>query len=394
MKRVSTKMFFSVIWKGICQVLGWFLGLFGYKRDGKFAKCVWGLFSISAAVIMVIMACGLTYTLGREYYNRHIGIRNYAEKSGGQYVSNRIGYINFYDEKGFLIDKATGEKVLTDIEWIAAPLGNDTLVCYSDGKLRGYFSKNTGKAIIEPKYRHAWIFSDGLACVEDNGFMKFIDGTGDVVIDSKLEYRYGMEGFVFHGGYCIVCTKDGTRYGLMDKTGKMVIPTEYDNINISSNQKYWSVKKGSITTVLDKNMNAIIPNIEGQVYLCDKCISVTMPDHTMRKYDYEGKLIDDFYISSVEALEYQTGELYYTKSSYMDEDEVEHDYLEEEHKRAEANLYVYSAGDDYKGLMAKDGCIVTKPLYEAIEAIGADLYLCTVSDGDKVVVDGKGKVVR
>lgn len=141
-------------------------------------------------------------------------------------------------------------------------------------------------------------------------------------------------------------------------------------------------------------MNAIIPNIEGQVYLCDKCISVTMPDHTMRKYDYEGKLIDDYYISSVEALEYQTGELYYTKSSYMDEDEVEHDYLEEEHKRAEANLYVYSAGDDYKGLMAKDGCIVTKPLYEAIEAISADLYLCTVSDGDKVVVDGKGKVVR
>lgn len=34
------------------------------------------------------------------------------------------------------------------------------------------------------------------------------------------------------------------------------------------------------------------------------------------------------------------------------------------------------------------------PLYEEIEAIGPDTYLCTVSDGDKVVVNGKGEVVR
>lgn len=42
MKRVSAKMFFTVLWRGTCQALGWFFGLFGYKRDGKFAKCVWG----------------------------------------------------------------------------------------------------------------------------------------------------------------------------------------------------------------------------------------------------------------------------------------------------------------------------------------------------------------
>lgn len=42
MKRVSVRMFFTVMWRGMCQALGWFFGLFGYKRDGKFAKCVWG----------------------------------------------------------------------------------------------------------------------------------------------------------------------------------------------------------------------------------------------------------------------------------------------------------------------------------------------------------------
>lgn len=83
-----------------------------------------------------------------------------------------------------------------------------------------------------------------------------------------------------------------------------------------------------------------------------------------------------------------------TPKAPIDEDGIDHDYLEEEHKRAVANLRMYSVGDDYKGLMSKDGYIVTKPLYANIEAIDADLYLCTVSDGDKVVVDGKGKIVR
>ena len=54
MKKVSARMFFSVVWMGICQAMGWFFGLFGYNRDGKFAKCVWGLFSVSAAIVMAV----------------------------------------------------------------------------------------------------------------------------------------------------------------------------------------------------------------------------------------------------------------------------------------------------------------------------------------------------
>ena len=59
MKKVSARMFFSVVWMGICQAMGWFFGLFGYNRDGKFAKCVWGLFSVSAAIVMAVLSGGL-----------------------------------------------------------------------------------------------------------------------------------------------------------------------------------------------------------------------------------------------------------------------------------------------------------------------------------------------
>ena len=110
MKKVTLKEFFTVMWSGVCQALGWFFGLFGYKREGKFAKCVWGVFSVSAAVIMAIVAV----VLSMEFYD-HVKRQNYwdnyCEIHGGQYVSEVIGYVPDYDGgKGYLINKKTGKK--------------------------------------------------------------------------------------------------------------------------------------------------------------------------------------------------------------------------------------------------------------------------------------------
>lgn len=177
MERVSCKVFFTVLWRGVCRVLGWFFGLFGYKRDGKFAKCVWGLFSISAALVMSVFALAAVYSAWNHFACEY-RYQTYHERNDGEYVSNFIGFVKDYDgDNGYLVNKETGERVLEGIEWIAAPLGNDSLVCYSDGKLRGYFSKYTGNVIIQPRFKHAWVFSDGMASVVENGAVKFIDCT-------------------------------------------------------------------------------------------------------------------------------------------------------------------------------------------------------------------------
>lgn len=395
MKKVSCKEFFSVLWRGFCQVLEWFFGLFGYKRDGKFAKCVWGMFSVSAAVLMALLA----FTASSEFYD-HVKRQhywdNYCEIHGGQYVSDLIGYVNDFDAEGegYLINKKTGKKVLKNIEWIARPLGSDSLVCFSTNKRRGYFNAKDGKVIVEPKYDHAWIFSDGLAAVEEDGKIKFIDSTGKIVIDNGMKYDGASDGYVFHGGYIAVCVESNDKYGLMDKTGKMVLPVEYDYIEIANNLEYWRVRKDKQWAVYDKNMNLTLPLIDGYVYVTDSSIDVTMSDHTMRKYDFEGNLINDFYISGIRHLMYDTDEVYYAKDSYTDEDGDEQEYLEEKNKQATARLRSYEAGDGYEGLMTPEGHIITRPLYQSIEAIGRDTYLCMVSNGDKVVVNGKGEVVR
>lgn len=398
MKKVSARMFFTVMWGGLCQALGWFFGLFGYKRDGKFAKCVWGLFATSAAVVMGIIAIVFVYAVGDElcsWYKRQHYSCDDPNCYENTFISRDIYFHNHDDGKGYIYNIRTGEKYLKHVAWIAKPTDKDTLICFSDGKKRGYFSKNTGKVVIEPKYDHAWIFSDGLASVEEDGYIKFLDARGKVVIDKNMAYIPNMEGYVFHGGYCVIDTDDGEQCGLMDKKGNIVLPLEYSSIHPTNDFKYWRVQKGEEMAVLDNNLKPILPLSECSINIGDGTIDVTLPDHTMRKYDMNGTLINDFYIANVRMLEYEKEEIIYRDNVVNKVDDELTEILEESyHPKATARLRAYVAGDGYEGLMTADGHKVTMPLYWEIEALDHDLYLCGAKNGDKVIVNGKGEIVK
>ena len=115
----------------------------------------------------------------------------------------------------------------------------------------------------------------------------------------------------------------------------------------------------------------------------------------MSKYDLQGGLINDFYIANVRSLEYEKDEILYRRST---NDEFENDdnipYMEAYHPKATARLRAYVAGDLYEGLMMADGHAVTKPLYQDIEAIGPDLYMCKTTNCDWVMLNGKGEIVK
>ena len=396
MRKVSAKEFFTVLWSGVCQVLGWFFGLFGYKRDGWFAKCVWGMFATSAAVITCIVASVLVYyacdDLWRSYGKRLVTCDD-PECKANEYLSSVISFHNHGDGKGYVCNAKTGEKLLKNVEWIAGPLTGDSLVCFSNGVKRGYFSRMTGRVVVEPKYDHAWVFSDGLACVDDGGYIKFIDGTGKVVIDKKMPYIPNVEGYVFHGGYCVVESDEGHLRGLLDRKGNMVLPLEYSVISPTNDFKLWLLWKGDEKAVLDSNLKTIVPLMECDIYISDGLISVTKPDHTICEYDFKGNVVNDFCISQVRVMEYEKDEIVYMKNSAAE------DYDREEpgtyyHPKAIARLRAYRAGDEYEGLMTADGRIVTMPLYYDIDAIGYDLYLCTTPIHNKIIVNGKGEVVK
>lgn len=397
MKQISASLFFTVLWRGVCQALGWFFGLFGYKRDGKFSKCIWGLFATSGAIVMAFFAlaivCAGVEVVYDRYYRPHYCDDEYCYHS--EYINRDIYFHNTEDGKGYIYNKRTGEKLIKHIAWIAAPLGKDTLVCYSNGKKRGYFSKNTGKVIIEPKYDHAWVFSDGLASVEEDGYIKFIDATGKVVIDKKIAYVPNMDGYMFHGGYCVIMSNDNELCGLMDKTGELVLPMEYKDITPNSDHTMWTVTKGQEMAALDKDLKTVLSMSECSIYINEGTIDVAKPDHTIWKYDLQGQLINDFYITGMRMLEYEKDEIVYRNNIVNKVDEDITEYLEDSYRpKAIARLRVYIASAGYEGLMTAEGHAVTKPLYKNIEAIGHDLYLCEVTNGDKVILNGKGEMVK
>ena len=396
MKRVSSKLFFAVLWKGMCQATKWFFGLFGYKKDGLFACCVWRLFTASVTLVVgfftVLLVCGV----GSGFYNRYIK-ETYCydpDCPRSEYIGKNIYYHDSGIGKSYVFNRQTQEKKLKCLSWIAKPSGTDSLVCFCDGKKRGFFNKNTGEVVIPAQYDHAWVFSEGLASVDEGGSINFIDSTGKTIIERVSSYRPGMDGLFFHHGFCMVDNEGPELSCLIDKRGWPVLQ-EFDCITHSNNFELWKVCKGKEQGIYDKDLNMIIPMTEASINLYDDEICMRMPDHTMRKYDLKGNLIHDFYIASVRDLEFEKPEIINRPpTTHVASEEIVETIDENYRPKAIARQRAYSAGKYYEGLMARDGRIITPPLYEDIEAIDTDLYLCTVSNNDKVIINGRGEVVK
>ena len=396
MKKLSAMFYFSVLWRGLRQLLAKFFGLFGYRRGGKFGRCLWGLFAVSATVIMVVVALAMLYCVGDELYRQYVRVYRCfdTECYNSQCLAPDIYFHNNGDRRGYIFNSETREKTLEHVEWIAMQDEKDSLVCFSNGDKRGYFNKYTGQEVLPPKYDHAWVFSDGLASVVENGRFKFIDVAGATVIDMAMPYSPVMGDWVFHNGYCITSTTDGQLYGLMDKKGSTALPKEYDLIVLDDEHGYWLLTKGEEQGVLDSQLNVVIPLTECSVYL-GETINLTMPDHSIRSYDYEGRFLGDHYITLVRVLEYEKDEIVNegTQES-ADSEEATEVCQDSYHPKATARLRAYVAGDGYEGLMTADGKRVTMPIYTDIEAIGYDLYLCSIGFGAKTIVNGKGETVK
>ena len=397
MKKISAKLFFAVLWKGLCQGFEWFFGLFGFKKKGLFFYFVWRLFAASVAVIMGIFAVVLICAICDTVYEKKIKEDHCYDPDcySSEYLGKNIYYHDSGKGKGYVFNSQTKEKTVKNISWIAKPKGRDSLVCFCDGEKKGYFNQNTGKVVIPARYDHAWIFSEGLASVEEEGCIKFIDGTGKTIIDNVTCYRPQMDALLFHGGYCVV-DQDGPELSfLIDKRGMTLLPQEYNSIVYNATYGVWQVQRGNEQGVYDANLNPIIPLTKCSLYVGNGTIDQTMPDHTMRKYDLNGKLIDDFYYNNIRSLEYEKDETAYRRITVYDDDGSPSSKMDEPyHPQAKARLWAYEAGDGFEGLMTTDGRRVTMPLYRNIEAMGPDLYACAVSNGVIIIVNGKGNVVK
>jgi hypothetical protein len=88
--------------------------------------------------------------------------------------------------------------------------------------LFGYIGKN-GKVLIQPQFKDANLFSDGLAAVSNGERYGFIDTSGVIIIP----YSYDETFMGFNHGVSDVKLNDSCGY--IDKKGKVVIPLIYES---------------------------------------------------------------------------------------------------------------------------------------------------------------------
>lgn len=380
------KKAFVMFWQGLTGILvgvaGWFTEILGMKDNSRYGAFLRRVVGTCFALVMVVVAVASVYAAYRAFERRVMkaGGDEAIDHANWVYLSRGMYYYPADDASGFVMDN-DGNKTLKGVNWIAKPLGSDSLVCYSDGSKRGYFNKFTGKTVIDPRYDHAWVFSEGLAAVDDGGKIKFIDQSGKVVIDNSMTYVQGMDGYVFHNGHCAVHGKENGKMGLIDRQGKWAVKPEY--VNVYPVDSLWVVDNGAQMGVLRNDMSVMIPISDGRLSFGGGAIFACQPDHTVRKYDRQGNLVDGFYVNEVEKLTFDTDEL-----APVSDADGQPGYVE-----AVAVNSRYEAEVGWYGLMSPTGKIITPPMYKEIKAIGRDLYLCDEGAGYGVVIDGDGNKV-
>jgi len=386
-----------LFWKGLTGIISataeWFTVILGMKDESRYGIFIRRVVGGSFAFIMFVIACSAGHALYKWVYQKVNAANNLdGSCSHSQYLSRNATYNSRPNQIDGYVETRDGKKTVTGIHWISKPLGYDSLVCYSNGETRGYFNMLTGEIAIKPQYKHAWVFSDGLASVDDNGMIKFIDAKGNVVIDLNIPYITGAEGYVFHNGYCVIHGNKRDKYGLIDKKGHWKLTADYDAI--ATKDTFIIVSKGGKQSVLTESLKTVVPPMEASLWIVGSDITATMKDHTLRRYNLQGELTDDFLIRNVFRMMYDTNEIRYTTAPSCDDDGNQTEEAVPTPYQKIASCKKYEAEEGWYGLMSPNGKIITPPRYCDITAIGHDLYLCKTDDVRGEMLNSKGQKVR
>lgn len=253
------------------------------------------------------------------------------------------------DGKVTIKNAATGKVTIKDVklDWTQES-SRDSLAVFCSEKKRGYYNMYTGEIAIPAQYRRAWVFAEGLAAVQKNGMIGFIDHKGNTVIDFKYPYHGNpLSEFVFENGRCVVADSLG-KCGVIDKTGAWLIKPDFDNV--SAYKEYAIVSKAGVRM----------------------------------QVGYDGTVMNSFVLDDIARLTYTVKERFENR-------EGELEYID---KMIDTGLFSYRVGGRC-GLMDANCHRLTEPLYKSIEAVDKNMFRATLIDYySEVILDAKGNVMK
>ena len=386
-KDISFKLWYTVLIKGICQFIRKIAELFGYKDGTTFGQVIWRIFATCFTLLFVMLTIVLTYAffyevVYRDWIRPHSSEIVYNDKR----LSNHIVFQELrYHDKGRVYDEFKKRVVIKDVDWVVVSEDKDSLAVFAKDGKRGYLNRFSGEIVLPAIYSKAWVFSEGIAAVEKDKKLLFIDHSGNIVIDNNFDVHYNDPQYAFNDGYCIVRNGINNKVGLIDRQGNWALNPEYDTI--VHEYKFWKATKDNVHGLFSETLDTLFRVENPDIYIGDDVIEVRFPDHTAKRFDYRGNLLVDFVIDNVENMHYAT-----TKLRNGDEEEGDISNLAV-YDVAKCQKYMVRSGsyDEYFGLLDRSGKRITPPDYSSIGAIAEDLYLCQPQG---IIINGKGEKVK
>lgn len=360
----------------------WVAKMFGYKAENKYARVVWYVLTTTVTLTAVYVVVALTIVivdgvsdLISDYkYHRMDHNPTYLHEYSNEYVSPYVIYHSSCPT--YLYNTITGRRTAIDIRWICKSSDGDSLACFSTVEecKRGYFNRFTGEVVIPSRYEKAWIFSEGVACVMEQGVLRFIDHQGKPAIDKAFPYSPCIDDYCFHNGLCLMSDGNG-KEGLINRKGEWSVEPEYLDIHYES-RGYWKLEDAEgHEGLLRANGEPFLPCEYDRVTVRNTgYISVRLMNHLDMVLDSEGNVVNPCDYREIEKLEYLTDE--------YDDEGIR--------KSATAHCLIYCSSDYHYGLMERNGNMLTPPLYDQITAVSAGLYHCEGDEGS-VLLDDKGR---
>lgn len=369
-KNITFKMWLTVFFGGIWQFIR---NIFSWKNKTPFWRVIWATitFCILAVTCMLAVAwykefVRYGYRYSSEYYDGHIS-ENYKYHDNGRNQGS-----------SYIYDAKTNKKIIKGLDWISIPESGDSLMVVSKDGKRGYVNRFTMETVIPFRYDAAWSFYEDVTAVCEGDSIHYIDHKGNPINNVKFLRNKRYDNYAYHGKYAAIPV--GNKYGLIDKAGEWIVPPTYDNIQIGA-RNLWYVSNGDKTGVIGLDGQLLLPVDYEYVWIHRKngITIASAADHSQRRYDYDGTLLDDFIFDEVYEM------LYYINE--FDDDGNQ--------KKAVDNLMKYSA-NNYFGLITRNGVPVTPPLYSEIECVTPGVYQCRISDyfSDCVMINGKGEKIN
>lgn len=310
-----------------------------------YVKIIIGVIAWAAIALIVVPPVATSCASKKERQEYDLGEKIIDE---GLLRNDSLIVVQKSDGRVSIKNEKTGKVTIKDIKLDWTQESSDSLAVFCSENKRGYYSMYTGEIVVPAQYRRAWIFSEGLAAVQRNGMIGFIDRSGNVAIDFKFPYHGNpLNEFVFKNGHCVVADTLG-RCGVIDRSGKWLIEPDYDNI--SDYREYAIVSKAGVRM----------------------------------QVSYDGTVLNSFVLDDIKRLTFSVEERFENR-------EGELEYVS---KDVDTGLFSYRVGGRC-GLMDANCHRLTEPLYSYITAVDMNMFRATLIDGySEVILNAKGEVMR